>query len=107
MHILNTFDYLVIGIYFSVLVGLGLYLKKRASGSLEDYFLGGRHLPWWALGVSGMAWSLDITGTALIVSFLYMMGPRGLFIEFRSGAVTESPAGTASSARPGNRTTTR
>jgi Na+/proline symporter len=38
------------------------------------------------LGVTGMGWSLDVTGTMLIISLLYLMGPRGLFIEFRGGA---------------------
>ncbi len=84
---MNYIDYTVIAVYLSFLVGLGLYLQKRASASLEDYFLGGRKLPWWALGISGMASFLDITGTVLIVSFLYILGPRGLFIEFRGGAV--------------------
>ncbi|MFC1606399.1 sodium:solute symporter [Candidatus Latescibacterota bacterium] len=87
MRYLNTLDYTVIIIYFCFLISLGLYLKKRASQSLEDYFLGGRQLPWWALGVSGMASYLDITGTMIVVSFLFMLGPRGLFIEFRGGAV--------------------
>jgi Na+/proline symporter len=31
------------------------------------------------------AW-LDMTGTMIITSFLFMLGPRGLFIEFRGGA---------------------
>ncbi len=87
MSYLNTFDYAVIACYFLVLLGLGFYLARKASASLEDYFLGGRQLPWWALGISGMASFLDITGTMLIVSFLFMLGPRGLFIEFRGGAV--------------------
>ena len=87
MQNLNNVDYTVIGVYFCFLVGLGLYLRKRASASLEDYFLGGRKLPWWALGISGMASFLDITGTMIIVSFLFMLGPRGLFVEFRGGAV--------------------
>lgn len=39
---LNTIDYTVILVYFGFLVGLGLYLRKKASKSLEDYFLGGR-----------------------------------------------------------------
>ena len=86
MNYLNYFDYTVICIYFAILVGLGFYLRKKASASLEDYFLGGRNLPWWALGISGMASFLDVAGTMLIVSFLYMMGPRGLFVEFRGGA---------------------
>jgi len=88
---LNAVDYIVIGAYFSILVCLGLYLRKRASASIEDYFLGGRNLPWWALGISGMAHFLDIAGTMLIISFLYMMGPRGLFVEFRGGAVLVLP----------------
>ena len=87
MKYLSVTDYTVIACYLMFLVGLGLYLKKRASGSMEDYFLGGRKMPWWALGISGMASFLDLTGTMVIVSFLFMMGPRGLFIEFRGGAV--------------------
>lgn len=87
MDYLGPFDYTIICIYFIALVCLGLYLKKKASASLEDYFLGGRQLPWWALGISGMASFLDITGTMVIVSFVYLLGPRGLFIAFRGGAV--------------------
>lgn len=84
---LGTTDYAVMVCYFAFLVGLGLVLRRKASASVEDYFLGGRQLPWWALGVSGMASFLDLTGTMVIVSFLYMIGPRGLFVEFRGGAV--------------------
>lgn len=87
MNYLNTIDYTIIIVYFGCLVALSFYLKKLASASLDDYFLGGRRLPWWALGISGMASFLDITGTMIIVSFLYMLGPRGIFIEFRGGAV--------------------
>jgi SSS family solute:Na+ symporter len=83
----GTIDYVFMGIYALVLVGLGIYLKRRASESLEDYIIGGRKVPWWAMGISGMAQFLDLTGTALIVSFLFMLGPQGLFIEFRGGAV--------------------
>ncbi len=87
MKYLSTVDYVVIGVYFFILVTLGLILSRKASRSLEDYFLGGRKMPWWALGISGMASHLDVAGTMLIVSFLFMLGPRGLFIEFRGGAV--------------------
>lgn len=36
--------------------------KERAA--LNDYFLGGGTLPWWALACSGMASNLDISGTS-------------------------------------------
>lgn len=87
MWSLNTVDYAVILGYLGALVVLGLALERMASKSLDDYFIGGRRLPWWALGVSGMAYFLDMTGTMVITSFLFLLGPRGLFIEFRGGAV--------------------
>jgi len=86
LRYLNSIDYTVIAIYFSFLVALGLFLRSRASQNLEHYLLGGRKIPWWCLGISGMAGSLDLAGTMVIISFLYMLGPRGLFIEFRGGA---------------------
>jgi solute:Na+ symporter, SSS family len=85
MDYLATLDYFIIALYFLVLITIGLVLKKRASKSIEDYFIGGRNMPWWALGLSGMASWLDISGTLLIVSFVYLLGPRGMFIEFRGG----------------------
>lgn len=85
MDYLNTVDYIVIITYFCFLIGLGVYLKNKASASLEDYCIGGRSLPWWMLGCSGVASWVDIAGTMIIVSFLYILGPRGLFIEFRGG----------------------
>jgi Na+/proline symporter len=83
MGYLSYLDYAIIGAYFVVIIGMGLYLQKRAASSMEDYFLGGRKLPWWMLGVSGMGWSLDITGTMVIVSLLYWLGMRQVFVGFR------------------------
>ncbi len=88
---LNLIDYIIIGFYFVSLISIGIYLQKFASKGLQDYVLGGRKIPWWALGFSGMEHWFDMAGTMIIVSFLYMMGPRGLFIEFRGGAVLALP----------------
>lgn len=85
MQYLTMLDYILIVLYFLALIGLGFFLQKRASGSMEDYFLAGKSLPWWAIGISGMGWSLDMTGTMLITSLLFLLGPRGLFLEFRGG----------------------
>ncbi len=58
-----------------------------ASRSIEDYFLGGRKLPWWLLA-SRHGNFVDMTGTMLIVSFLFMLG--------RAGSTLNSAAGPAS-----------
>ena len=86
MKFLGTLDYAIFLAYFAVLIGIGLYLRRRASEGLESYFLADKKLPWWMLGVTGMGWSLDVAGTMLIISLIYLLGPRGLFIEFRGGA---------------------
>ncbi|AQQ70671.1 Na(+)/glucose symporter [Limihaloglobus sulfuriphilus] len=86
MNQLNIIDYAVIIGYFAVLVAVGFYFRKMASASMDDYFLGGRKLPWWSLGISGMAAWLDLTGTMLITSFLFLLGPSALFFEIRAGA---------------------
>jgi Na+/proline symporter len=87
MHSLNVLDYVIILTYMALSCCAGLLMARKASSSMEQYFLGGRSLPWWMLGVAGMANWFDLTGTMIITSFLYMLGPRGLYVEFRGGAV--------------------
>ena len=79
----SFFDYSIMVLYVLGLIILGIYLKGKASASLEDYFLGGNKLPWWALGISGMASHLSLTGTMIIVSLLFLFGSRGLYIGVR------------------------
>lgn len=57
---LHWLDYLTIGAYLVGLIGIGIYFSKKETGS-EDFFLGGRKIPWWAAGIS-----LYATGTSAI-----------------------------------------
>ena len=86
MRYLRLQDYAVILAYFAILVGIGLYFRRKAAASVEDYFLAGRKMPWWALGLSQMTFWFDMTGTMIIASFLFLLGPRGIYVEFRGGA---------------------
>ncbi|MBN1638417.1 MAG: sodium:solute symporter, partial [Ignavibacteriales bacterium] len=80
-------DYLIIAIYLSGMVLVGLYFQRKASKGIDSYFLGDRSLPWWVLGASGMASNLDVSGTMINVAFLYALGASGFFIEIRGGIV--------------------
>ena len=74
MKFLSTADYGIFLAYFAVLIGIGLYLRQRASAELESYFLADKKLRWWMLGVTDMGGSLDVTGTIgslKILSFHY------------------------------------
>ena len=44
-------------------------------------------MPWWALGASGMASNLDVSGTMIIAALIYALGVQGFFIEIRGGVV--------------------
>lgn len=85
MTTLNVLDYAIIALYIIGLVVLGMWFRRIASRNMDSYFLAEKRLPWWMLGISGMGYSLDLAGTMLIISLLYIFGPRGLFIEFRGG----------------------
>ncbi len=49
---LSALDLAVIGLYGAIVFGLGIYFSRRASGSVEDFFVAGRTLPWWLAGTS-------------------------------------------------------
>lgn len=84
---MHPIDYIIISVYLLLLVGFGFYLQKKASTGIDSFFLGNRKIPWWALGASGMASNLDVSGTMIIVALIYAIGLNGFFIEIRGGIV--------------------
>lgn len=52
---LSSLDWSIIALYMLLSLGIGLYFTKRASGSLSEFFLSGRNLPWWLAGTSMVA----------------------------------------------------
>ena len=48
-------DWFIICGFFLVSLSIGLYYRNRASSSIEDFFLGGRNLPWYIAGISMVA----------------------------------------------------
>src|SRR5210317_1726390 len=48
-------DWIIVAVFFSAIVLIGLWVSRRSAGSTADYFLGGRTMPWWLLGVSMVA----------------------------------------------------
>ena len=50
--LLLPIDWLVMGGYLAVLIGLGLYYRRFAEASMDNFFLGGRKLKGWLAGSS-------------------------------------------------------
>lgn len=77
---LQFIDILIIVLYLVATIGIGFYLSKRASKDLNSYFLGGKNIPWWALGVSNASGMFDITGTMWLVSMFFVYGMQGAWL---------------------------
>ena len=82
---MTLFDYTLVVVYLSGIVLIGLIAQRRAQRGIDSYFLGDRSLPWWALGASGMASNLDVSGTMINTAFIFALGASGFFIEIRGG----------------------
>jgi SSS family solute:Na+ symporter len=54
---LRVIDYLVLGVYFLFVVGIGWWLKK-AQRTSEDFFLSGRSIPAWVAGLAFLSANL-------------------------------------------------
>ncbi len=66
---LNYIDFIVIGLYFLFNLGVGFYLRKRATQSVSDFFISGRNVSWWLAGTSMVATTFA-ADTPLVVSGL-------------------------------------
>ena len=82
---MGLIDSAVVLLYFVVVIGLGFYYRKRAAQDLDAYFLGNKRIPWLALAMSGSVSNFDITGTMWIVSMLFLMGMRSMWIHWMWG----------------------
>ena len=53
--LLTTIDWIILGIFFLILLVIGWIASFTAGKNTKEYFLGGRSMPWWLLGVSMVA----------------------------------------------------
>ena len=77
---LHTTDLLIICAYLIAMIVIGLILKKRAAQNMDSYFLGGKSLPFYMLGLSNASGMFDITGTMLMVYWAFAYGFKSLWI---------------------------
>ena len=52
---LNSLDWIIIAIFFVVLISIGYFASRGAGKNTASFFLSGRNMPWWLLGVSMVA----------------------------------------------------
>ena len=63
-------DYIGLSAYIVALVAIGLYFSKREK-TTDQFFLGGRRIPWWAAGLSILATQVSSIGFIAIPAKAY------------------------------------
>lgn len=73
MHIV---DVIIIVLYIILTLGVGVWVSKKASEGLDSYFLGGKTIKWYYLGLSNGSGMFDVSGTAWMVGILFLYGVK-------------------------------
>jgi len=79
---LHPLDIAIIIGYFIVVILIGLWVSRRGAKDMDSYFLGGKQIPWWMLGISDASGMFDISGTMWLVYALFIYGLKSLWLPF-------------------------
>jgi len=77
---MHPLDLTIIVLYLILMAMVGWWVSKKASRNAESYFLAGKSLPWWVIGVAHGSSGVDITGTMWFVMMLYIYGVKGVWL---------------------------
>ncbi len=79
MH-LNTLDWIIISIFFLILMGIAMYSSRSAGKGYNEFFLSGRNMPWWLLGVSMVATTFSADTPNLVTDIVRQNGVSGNWV---------------------------
>ena len=75
--ILSFFDGLIIFIYFLISLIVGIWVSRKVSNNTESFFLAGRNMPWWLLGISMVATTFSTDTPNLVTDLVRKNGVSG------------------------------
>jgi len=71
---LITIDWVIIAVFFSIVLIIGYIASKRAGKNTSEFFLGGRGMPWWLLGISMVACTFSADTPNLVTGMVRESG---------------------------------
>ncbi|KJD33827.1 Na+:solute symporter [Tamlana nanhaiensis] len=77
---LHTIDYILIALFFSTTLFIGFWVSKKSSKSASEYFLSGRSMPWWLLGLSMVATTFSTDTPNLVTDIVRTNGVSGNWV---------------------------
>jgi len=77
---ITTIDWLIIFLFFAISLGIGIYVSKSSGQSANEYFLSGRSMPWWLLGLSMVATTFSTDTPNLVADIVRTNGVSGNWV---------------------------
>ena len=77
---LTTFDKIIIFFFFILVLAIGFAVSKKSSQSSSEYFLSGRTMPWWLLGLSMVATTFSTDTPNLVTDIVRQNGVSGNWV---------------------------
>jgi len=78
--LLSSLDWGIIIAFFIISLGIGLWTARSAGKSVNDFFLSGRNMPWWLLGISMVATTFSADTPNLVTDIVRTNGVSGNWV---------------------------
>ncbi len=80
MVALSTIDYVIIITFFTITLLIGVIVSKKSGESSSEFFLSGRTMPWWLLGLSMVATTFSTDTPNLVTDIVRTNGVSGNWV---------------------------
>ena len=77
---LSSLDWYILAGFFIVLLLIGFWASKKAGKSVNEFFLSGRNMPWWLLGISMVATTFSADTPNLVTDIVRTNGVSGNWV---------------------------
>jgi len=77
---LSGLDWAILIAFFIILLSIGFIASKKAGDSVNEFFLSGRNMPWWLLGISMVATTFSADTPNLVTDIVRTNGVSGNWV---------------------------
>jgi len=77
---ISILDWAIIIVFFVISMLIGVYASKTAGKNAKEFFLSGRNMPWWLLGVSMVATTFSADTPNLVTDIVRKNGVSGNWV---------------------------
>lgn len=74
---LSTLDWSIVALFFIVSLAIGVISMRKAGKNAAEFFLSGRNMPWWLLGISMVATTFSADTPNLVADLVRQNGVAG------------------------------